>query len=175
MTEWRPLGSGSALAPGGVQLARKVAERRVKRVLTQGLGYGKGEPRAATLDTHLPGALAELIVADSVGAPWPQDEDDFGKAGDVCGLEVRGTFHHNAHLIFYRGDPPNRLYVLVCIDESSWRYRIAGWITGYEGQGLAGEPPVPLRPHSPYQVWLNARHLHPWGGLIQRGLAGRNR
>lgn len=145
-------------------IARSVADWRVERVIRDRLGPGHGErgrDREQLQRRHLPGALAELAHAKHWGVYWSGKSSDFGKDGDVEGVEVRGTSHRNGHLIVFSADRDDRLVVLgACV---------AGRVVWLCGGLAAGScklqkylpPAEKLRPGSPRQWWVPQCDLVP--------------
>jgi hypothetical protein len=93
--------------------------------------YGhEGDPWGS----HVRGAMAEKTIAKYLRRYWSGNLGDLHAADVSQRLQVRSSLHANARLIVHPspGDQSDHAYVLVIGD---WpRYRICGWLWGYEAQ-----------------------------------------
>jgi hypothetical protein len=155
-----------------LEVAVRVGSWRRIRALRDRLGAGHGErqPGGNIWDRNITGAIAELAVAKQLDRYWGGFSSDFGRAGDVAGLEIRATTHPDGHLVVYMADPVERPIVLVVVTPAGGRWaataRIAGYLppfTGREPRFLP--PPGKLRPNSPQQWWIPQAQLRPFDTL----------
>jgi hypothetical protein len=146
-----------------LEMALAVGRWRRLRALRERLGRGHGE-QAYDWNRDMTGAIAELAVAKALGCYWGGLSTDFGRAGDVAGLEIRATTHRTGHLVVYMADPPDRQLVLVIVGPRS--ALIAGWLPAFSGREARFLPPQGrLRPGSPQQWWIPQQHLRPFDTL----------
>jgi hypothetical protein len=110
-----------------IGVASHLAGLRHIRAIRENMKKGHGEEDRRWWDREVHGMMAEMAVAKAVQVYWMGKRDDFGKQGDVMGLEVRGTPHEWGHLIIYANDVPNRPHVLVIVRRTEcvvlgWKY-----------------------------------------------------
>ena len=82
--------------------------------------------------SHIEGAIAELVVAKATQMYWPGATWSFKAHHDVGPYEVRYTKHERGHLLLYPQDDEASPYVLVT--GSYPDFCIQGWIYGKYGK-----------------------------------------
>lgn len=145
-----------------LHLAATVGCWRRIRVIREALGRGHGEATMGAWDRHLIGALAELAFAKLLGVYWGGASQDFGKDGDVAGLELRATTHARGHLVVYADDPDDRVLVLAIVEPSVVRF--PGLIVAEAAKLACFDPPANKLRGEPRAVrtwWVPQDHLTP--------------
>lgn len=120
------------------------------------------------------GVLAETVIGRRFDKHFFPTVNTFHKKADVGeDIEVRSTEHLNGALILRDDDPPDRRYVLVCIDLNEHKltprmgFIVRGWTWGHgvisddfwdDGSGSRGNPKG--RPG-----WWYRGPLRPWNTL----------
>jgi hypothetical protein len=84
---------------------------------------------AERLSDDVEGVCCEMAVAIALGIPYVFT-NNVGQSADVAGFQVRGTRHHNGHLILRPWDHEDEVYILVTGSEGF--YRVQGWMTGWD-------------------------------------------
>ena len=141
---------------GDIRQAILLGTERNIHALMNGLKPRYGQSLMDTWRDHIVGALGEIVVAKYLGL-YPDFKATPGYRGDVGRFEVRATQWPRGQLIVYRGDPDNRLYILVC-----------GMPTGREPSlVIAGAIPAAEAKHPRY--WRtdlrSPAFVIPWSGL----------
>lgn len=147
-----------------------VADFRVDRVIRERLGPGhgeKGRDRDMLYRRHWPGAMAELAHAKHWDIFWAGKSSDFGREGDVHGVEVRGTGTRSGHLIIFPRDPDDRLCVLGACQGESVVWLCGGMFAGQAKLSKYDAPPEKLRPGSPKQFWVPQSDLVPLSAIVE--------
>lgn len=76
--------------------------------------------------SHVWGAVGELVVAKSLGVEWSRSINTFKGELDVAGYEVRTRSTLNGELIIRKNDADDRMFVLVVPTREKLRFLIAG-------------------------------------------------
>lgn len=139
---------------------------RAERVFRERLGAGHGEASRdfqAVRERHVLGVLGELAVSKALGRYFDPSPEDFGRWGDVGGLEVRTTGRRDGHLIAFPSDPDDRTLVLAIV-EPEGSARIAGRILAKDARRVEYRELAykHCRPSSPPQWWVPQFCLEPF-------------
>jgi len=145
-------------------VVRRCMEKRAGRVIERRLSHGHGEPgrsRNQIIDNHRVGCAAEVAFRAWLGLD-PNPDHETWRGGDVMGVEVRGTFARNGHLIIQDADPDDRNAVLVLLSESGGAI-IRGWMPIAEAKGY---PPRTAKGHAELDNhWVPCGDLRPMHDL----------
>jgi|ERR1700677_1913020 len=125
------MGDPINLVAAEMTIAAMVGVMRQVTNLRDGRKDAHGASLSGGWQIHIEGACSEYAVAKYLGLFWNGNLGNL-KADDVGPFQVRSTEHANGRLILHKGDPGDRLYVLVTGRCPS--YVLQGWISGADGQ-----------------------------------------
>lgn len=113
-------------------------------------------------DIDIEGAIAEMIVAKTLGLYWDGSIDVF-KRGDindeVSWIEVRWIDSREKRLIVRPDDPDDRVFILVM--GHCPKYRIVGYISGAQAKEVGSLESPNDRPPAYFVTWENLRPFFP--------------
>lgn len=166
------------LTQNDVSRAVSVATFHTLRCVLLGAMPKNNQDVKKRLDDTLAGYLSEVAAAKLLGLPWPQEHTlswDGRDKGDLIMpdgqlIEVRGSLNPNArYLLGYKGDLPDRMYVMVTATPEQFEFKVQGWI---RGEDMMDESFWYDRVGGRPCYWVPFSELHDMATLGVRGSKG---
>lgn len=124
----------STLSEQMQEKVRVAAEGRYSRRRASGSEHKWNRRQAHTLGVEIDSCGAEAFAAEVCCLTW-EDSHVPDKAGDIGeGMQVRHTVYESGHLIVHRKEDDNPEHVFFLVIGRFPRYRLAGWLFGWEAQ-----------------------------------------